>query len=151
NGCLSLTGSSRNKLNTVNGRGHLRSVSAPPSLPLDLSPPGPNHLSEMRKLLMSPIEQSGFVYILTTHWKSRPMVKIGIAKDVEQRLQKLSKECCSPRLGKMEVFARIEVKLRSRVEKLVHKELQAFRASPNWCNKEHREFFYVPPEVAKES
>jgi hypothetical protein len=105
----------------------------------------------MMKLLKTPIGQGGFVYILTAYWNSKIIVKIGIAKDVEQRLQQLSKGCCSTKLGKMEEYIRIEVKLRHRVEALVHKELQGFKSEVEWCDSDHREFFNVPPEVALES
>lgn len=149
NGYLPLPGNLQNK--PITDIRHRQCSSAPPLSTSCPSSSYPNNLFDIKKLLRSPINQDGFVYIFKAYWNSKLIVKIGITKDVENRLQQLSRGCCSTTLRDMTEFTSIDVILRDRVEALVHKELQAFKMDATWCKCKHHEYFDIPPEVALKS
>jgi T5orf172 domain len=149
NGSTTPTGPPNKEVDAVNE--HARSFSDPSFNPLQVRSSNPNNLSEMKKLLRSPIERNGYVYILTAKFNSVPMVKIGVTSNVEKRIQGLSKGCCEAAGLNFKEYERRTMMHKERVEALVHKELDTFKLPSKWCKIAHREFFEVCPEVALQS
>jgi hypothetical protein len=114
--------------------------------------------SNLIKEMTSPIPHGGYVYILKSF--ERNLVKIGKYTDLNLLLQQIKVECQLKSLVPVEVGS-IYVKHPERVAKLVHLELQNFRArttcqhqhgaSDEAVEQEHTQWFDVLESVAVRS
>jgi hypothetical protein len=115
--------------------------------------------SNLIKEMASPIPQGGYVYIFKS--PNRKLVKIGKATDVNLREKQIQTGCQLAYFDQVEVGS-VHVKHPDRVAKLVHLELENFRAEM-FCQyhqheatreaveQEHKEWFDVSEIVALES
>lgn len=92
--------------------------------------------------------QRGIVYILTNPLFQDDVVKIGITKNIEERLKSLSGETGVP--CPFECYAAYEVDKYEEVENLLH---SIYRGVDKHTDKTHhkKEFFRVNPEEAKKA
>lgn len=122
--------------------------------------PGMNVIdSNLIKEMTSPIPQGGYVYIFKS--PARKLVKIGKATDVNLRQKQIQTGCQLAYFDQVEVGS-VHVKHPDRVAKLVHLELENFRArmicqyheheaTREAVEQEHKEWFDVSEIVALES
>ena len=115
--------------------------------------------SNLIKEMTSPIPQGGYVYIFKS--PTRKLVKIGKATDVNLRKKQIQTGCQLAYFDQVEVGS-VHVKHPDRVAKLVHLELENFRArmfcqcrrheaTREAVEQEHKEWFDVSEIVALES
>jgi hypothetical protein len=115
--------------------------------------------SNLIKEMTSPIPQGGYVYIFKS--PARKLVKIGKATDVNLRQKQIQTGCQLAYFDQVEVGS-VHVKHPDRVAKLVHLELENFRArmicqyheheaTREAVEQEHKEWFDVSEIVALES
>jgi hypothetical protein len=115
--------------------------------------------SNLIEEMTSPIPQGGYVYIFKS--PARKLVKIGKATDVNLRKKQIQTGCQLAYFDQVEVGS-VYVKHPDRVAKLVHLELENFRArmicqdheheaTREAVEQEHKEWFDVSEIVALES
>jgi hypothetical protein len=115
--------------------------------------------SNLIKEMTSPIPQGGYVYIFKS--PARKLVKIGKVTDVNLRKKQIQTGCQLAYFDQVEVGS-VHVKHPDRVAKLVHLELENFRArmlcqchrhkaTREAVEQEHKEWFDVSEIVALES
>lgn len=109
------------------------------------------------------MNKEGYVYIFKApkYFQRRfpdepPLLKIGMAGHVSERMESLRKDCDLFDLARVDDFEGIPVNFYWKIEEQVHTELQNFRRvfpckkckSKNGAETKHKEWFAVTEEVA---
>lgn len=111
----------------------------------------------IRKMIRDNVDSEGGVYIFRApeYFKMcRPgkpaLLKIGKSTNIKDRLEELKKNCGIFDISRVSDGETRSIAWYSRIEKLVHCELQNYRRIFRClkCGKEHREWFEVSEEVA---
>lgn len=114
----------------------------------------------VRTEMLESIDQAGYVYVFRS--PSKPgFVKVGKANDINERLKQIRKGCQLPDLERVEDYVQTKIYHCAKLERLVHAELKAARATTFECNNKdhiskrknrsstcHTEWFKIEPKYA---